>query len=163
MGVMRWLAERLGGAPTGGGGSPGGAATFAGPGRQLVAHEVPRIQAHWEEVHVAPILHELGVADTATFFAEALRDAVRRTGNERPRFLSLGAGSGQLKLRLAKAFAADGLGGFLFECVETNPLLRSRPRAAGKTGPAAGAGAGGRGRRSPRGSASVPPIAPIAA
>lgn len=128
MGVMRWLAERLGSSPTGGSG-PGGAATFAGPGRQLVAHEVPRIQAHWEEAHVAPILHELGVADAPTFFAEALRDAVRRTGSERPRFLSLGAGSGELELRLAKAFAADGLGEFLFECVEPNPLLRSRLRA----------------------------------
>lgn len=119
MGVMRWLADRLGG----GGDGPGG------PGRQLVAHDVPRIFHHWQTTHVQPLLHELGAADAESLFGLYLRDAVARTGNATPRFLSLGAGDCQLELRLAKAFVRDGLREFTFDCVEPNPLLRSRGRA----------------------------------
>lgn len=119
MGVMRWLADRLGGGGDGSG----------GPGRQLVAHEVPRIFHHWEATHVQPLLHELGAADAESLYGVYLRDAVARTGNATPRFLSLGARDCQVELRLAKAFVRDGLRDFTFDCVEPNPLLRSRGRA----------------------------------
>ncbi len=120
MGVMRWLADRLAPDRRGSG----------GPGRQLVAHDEPRIFRHWQRTHVEPLLHELGVADVATLFGHFLRDSASRTGNPAPRFLSLGAGDCRLELRLAKAFVGAGLEEFTFDCVEPDPLLRSRGRAA---------------------------------
>jgi len=120
MGVMRWLADRLG---------AGQAFGSGGPGRQLVAHDVPAIFHHWQDTHVQPLLHELGVADAETLFGHFLRDSATRTGNPTPRFLSLGAGDCRLELRLAKAFVKGGLTEFTIDCVEPNPLLRSRARA----------------------------------
>lgn len=122
MGVMRWLADRLG---------AGQAFGSGGPGRQLVAHDVPAIFHHWQDTHVLPLLHEVGVADADTLFGHYLRDSVTRTGgsDRAPRLLSLGAGDCQLELRLAKAFVKGGLREFTIDCVEPNPLLRSRGRA----------------------------------
>ncbi|MBL9080008.1 MAG: class I SAM-dependent methyltransferase [Planctomycetes bacterium] len=91
---------------------------------------MPPIRVHWESTHVTPILHELGALDAPALFADALLSAVRRTGSAVPRFLSLGIGDGQLELRLAQALIRGGVEQFAFDCVEPNPLLRARLRAA---------------------------------
>ncbi len=117
---MRWLADRL---------APGQPSGPGGPGRQLLAPAPPAIGRHWEAVHVAPLLQELGSPDAASFFCHWLLDSVRRTGSAAPRLLSLGAGDGQVELGVARAFAAAGVTAFTIECVEPHPLLRARLRA----------------------------------
>ena len=116
MGVMRWLAERLGGGDQ-------------APDGPLVAHAIPAIFEHWERTHVRPLLEPLGADDTEQFFVRQLLDSAKRSGSPAPRFLSLDAGTCDLELQLAVALRQAGLGEFNIECVELSPLKLARARA----------------------------------
>ena len=117
VGLIQWLADRL---------RPGRRGSTSGP---LLPYEVPAIADHWQAVHVLPLLHEIGAADPDTFFVHHLLEGASRTGSARPRFLSIGAGTCDVEMRLAASFLRAGVREFTIECLEPNPLLLARGRA----------------------------------
>jgi SAM-dependent methyltransferase len=101
---------------------------FAG---QEYVHDLPPIHHFWAERYLQPMCRQLGFEDVEGFFLEALAeriDCVARDGGE-GRIASLGAGNGDLEVRLAGRLREQGRNAFVFDCLEVNPAMLERGRA----------------------------------
>ncbi len=91
-------------------------------------HDLPPIFHYWSNTYVKPLLEEVGVTHEEEFFAKYLALAAKTCPDETPAFLSIGAGNGEIEIRLANRLRKAGVSRFVIECLDLNPVLLQRGR-----------------------------------
>ena len=104
--------------------------------RCQVVHDLPPIFHYWSNRYLRPKLEALGVADPDQFFLRHLERCYDAAEGQR-RFVSIGAGSCDLEMRLAIALRASGRDRFVIDGLDLNRSLIAhgveRVSAAGLT------------------------------
>lgn len=93
-------------------------------------HDLPPIFHYWSNRHLRPILADCGIDDLEEFFLRYVRTACRRRAPRLAHVVSLGAGNGDVELRLGRRLRAEGIENLAIECVELNPDMLQRARTA---------------------------------
>ena len=104
--------------------------------RCQAVHDLPPIFHYWSNRYLRPKLEALGVSDPDDFFRRHVAQCYDAGDGER-RFASLGAGSSELEIVLARALIASGRDRFAIEALDVNP---SMIRRAAERATAAGVG-----------------------
>ena len=94
--------------------------------KQEKVHDLPAIFHYWSNKFLLPILKDAGHASIKGFFVTALFGSIRQNPDERPSFLSIGAGNCDLEVSIARDLVDLGCTEFTFECVELNPVMLER-------------------------------------
>ena len=97
---------------------------------QTVVHDLPEIFHYWSNKYLTPIFHEGGFASIEEFFSSELLKAKDSTKSETARFASIGSGNCDVEVAIAKRLIESGYNNFILECVEINPTMLERGRAA---------------------------------
>jgi SAM-dependent methyltransferase len=91
-------------------------------------HNLPDIFHYWSNKHLRPMLEEIGCSGVNQFYAKYLFESAQLTLPPH-RFVSIGAGNGDVEIDIAKLLIAMGLTDFTIECLEYNPSMIERGRA----------------------------------
>lgn len=91
-------------------------------------HNLPDIFHYWSNAHLRPMLEELGCSGVNQFYAKYLFESTRDAPSPY-RFVSIGAGNGDVEIDIAKLLIDMGLTDFTIECLEYNPSMLERGRA----------------------------------
>lgn len=91
-------------------------------------HALPEIFHYWSNRHILPMLQTCGFVNDEDLYTQYLRRAADACGRGVPRFISIGAGNGDLEVRVAQRLRKSGLSDFVFECLETTPAMLERGR-----------------------------------
>lgn len=91
-------------------------------------HNLPDIFHYWSNAHLRPMLEELDCSGVNQFYAKYLFESTRNTPPPY-RFVSIGAGNGDVEIDIAKLLIDMGLTDFTIECLEYNPSMLERGRA----------------------------------
>ena len=97
---------------------------------QTIIHNLPEIFHYWSNKFLAPMFQEAGVASIEEFFCSEMLTAKNSTKSANARFVSIGSGNCDLEVEIAKRLIESGYNNFLLECVEINPAMLERGRAA---------------------------------
>ncbi|MDX2270094.1 MAG: class I SAM-dependent methyltransferase [Bryobacter sp.] len=89
-------------------------------------HDLPPAFHYWSNRYVRPQLESLGFASPDDFLLRSAAKALERGGE----LLSIGSGNADLELRLARQLAQKGQRDFRIHCLEINPAMSERGRAA---------------------------------
>ncbi len=92
---------------------------------QEEVHALPEIFHYWSNRHVLPMLQSCGFVNDEDLYVQYLRRAAAACEGL-PRFLSIGAGNGDLEVRVAQRLRQGGLHEFVFECLEMTPAMLMR-------------------------------------
>jgi SAM-dependent methyltransferase len=92
-------------------------------------HCLPEIFHYWSNRHMRPELLRFGFGSPNEMFRKFLGEQFNGQKRER-RFLSLGAGNCDLEIQLALQLRAETGVPFLVDCLELNPAMLERGRAA---------------------------------
>jgi len=98
-------------------------------------HDLPAIFHVWSEKYVRPkILEVIGmsIAGMEDFYARYIRTYAEANPRERIHIASIGAGNGDLEVRIAKLLKAAGIEQFRFQCLDINPAMLERGREAAR-------------------------------
>lgn len=95
---------------------------------QEEVHALPEIFHYWSNQYVLPMLQSCGFVNDEDMYAQYLRRAADACGEAVPRFISIGAGNGDLEVRVAERLRREGLREFVFECLEMTPAMLERGR-----------------------------------
>ncbi len=90
--------------------------------------DLPPIFHYWAKAYIRPLLEQCGVSNPDDFFAKYLLESARSTGTAR--FLSVGSGNCDNEIRIAQSLRALGLEQFQIRCLDLNPEMLERGRAA---------------------------------
>lgn len=91
-------------------------------------HNLPDIFHYWSNAHLRPMLEEIDCSGVNQFYAKYLFESTRNTPSPY-RFVSIGAGNGDVEIDIAKLLVDMGLTDFTIECLEYNPSMLERGRA----------------------------------
>jgi hypothetical protein len=94
---------------------------------QEEVHALPEIFHYWSNRYVRPMVEEFGFASAEQLYAQWMLRAAQQTGGT-ARFVSIGAGNGDLEVRLSVMLRDAGLEHFTLECLEMNPAMLQRGR-----------------------------------
>jgi SAM-dependent methyltransferase len=100
-------------------------------------HDLPPIFHYWSNKYIRPKLEAFGFSTPNDMFKKYLSEQAKRRPQEALRFASIGAGNCDLEIALASYLRAQGQSDFVIDCLELNPTMLERGRAA-----AAGEGVG---------------------
>src|SRR5262249_20258636 len=101
-------------------------------------HELPPIFHYWTSTYLKPKVEALGFLQVDEFFVQELVRCHERAPAGPRRFVSLGAGTCDTDVRLAKALVERGVRDFVIECMDLNPAMLARgSRLAREAGVAA--------------------------
>ena len=89
-------------------------------------HDLSDIYHYWSNKYIAPMFQEAGFNSIAEFFSSNLLAAKNRTGSVVANFVSVGAGSCDLEVSVAKNLVDAGFKDFIFECLEINSVMLDR-------------------------------------
>ena len=91
-------------------------------------HNLPPAFHYWSNRHLRPLLREQGFDSPDALFLKIFSE---QCGTGLPvRFLSIGAGNGDLELQLACQLSKSGYDNFVIDCLELNPQMLERGRVA---------------------------------
>lgn len=91
-------------------------------------HNLPPAFHYWSNRHLRPLLMEHGFDSPDALF---LKIFLEQCASGLPvRFLSIGAGNGDLELKLARQLSKSGYENFVIDCLDLNPQMLERGRAA---------------------------------
>ncbi len=93
---------------------------------------LPPIFHYWSHTYLRPMVEEFDVRHPDEWFANHLHESAVRTGTDRPRFISIGAGNCDTEVRVAKLLRQKGLDGFVIECLDLNTHMLARGRELAK-------------------------------
>jgi SAM-dependent methyltransferase len=96
-------------------------------------HILPRISHYWSHKYLRPMLEEYGINNFDHFFAKYLVESAKACGNDKPAFISIGAGNCETEVRVAKLIRDSGYTDFVIECLEMNPSMLQRGRELGES------------------------------
>ncbi|MCW5965352.1 MAG: methyltransferase domain-containing protein, partial [Bryobacterales bacterium] len=99
---------------------------------QEEVHDLPEIFHYWSNRHVLPMLQSCGFVNDEDLYTQYLRRAADACTGGVPRFISIGAGNGDLEVRVAQRLRRGGLSEFVFECLETTPAMLERGRESAR-------------------------------
>jgi len=101
-----------------------------------VVHDLPAIAHYWDKVVLQPRCEPFGFRTVEDFYETFILQTLRNSGrSDRRRIVSIGAGNGDLEIRLAQRLAAAGAPDFVIECLDFNPaMLRRCEQAAANAG-----------------------------
>lgn len=92
-----------------------------------VVHDLPQIHHYWSNKYLRPKCEALGFSDTDSFYLTYSREALRRGRDDgTARIISVGAGNGDLEVRLARNLLDQGVRGFQIECLDMNQSMLAR-------------------------------------
>jgi len=101
----------------------------------LDVHALPPIFHYWSNRYLRPKLEALGFAHPDAFFALHAGRCLTAAGAGPARIASLGAGNGEMEVRLAQALEAAGHDDFVIECIDVSAAMLDRAsKAAGEAG-----------------------------
>lgn len=105
----------------------------------LNVHELPEIFHYWSNRYLRPKFEQFGFTDPDDFFRvylDRLCRHARESGRREPlRFISIGAGNGDLEVKLARQLRDAGHDNFRLQCMDINEDMLARGRAqAGQEG-----------------------------
>jgi SAM-dependent methyltransferase len=92
-------------------------------------HELPQIFHYWSNKYLLPMIVESGHSSINDFFVKNLIISAERTQQQRPIFLSVGAGNCDTEISIAKLFIDRGFADFKIECLEINQRMLERGKA----------------------------------
>jgi SAM-dependent methyltransferase len=93
-------------------------------------HDLPPIFHYWSNKYIRPKLEAFGFSTPNDMFKKYLLEQAKRRPHETLRFASIGAGNCDLEIALASHLRAQGLSDFVIDCLELNPAMLERGRAA---------------------------------
>jgi SAM-dependent methyltransferase len=97
--------------------------------KQINIHDLPDIFHYWSVKFLRPHLQAVfGLDDLHAIFAAELQASL--TASKNTRILSIGSGDGCVEIAIAKRMRASGFADFRFHCLELNPHLIARGKAA---------------------------------
>lgn len=98
-------------------------------------HALPEIFHYWSNKYIRPWFEEVGTTHPEDLFVKYLLEAAKHSKNERPRFVSIGAGNCDAEAMIAEQLIERGLGEFSLECLDINSNMLERGRKlAGERG-----------------------------
>lgn len=93
-------------------------------------HDLPPIFHYWSDTYLRPKCEAFGFSGPDDFFVKHLEESFRAAPNPSYRVISIGAGNCDTEIRLAATLRACGIDGFVIECLDLNPTMLERGRAA---------------------------------
>lgn len=93
-----------------------------------VINDLPPIFSYWSNTYLRPRLEHFGFSYPEDFFARAIERQARKLA--RPvSIASVGAGSGDAEVAVAKLLRERGVSGFHIDCLDITPAMLARGRA----------------------------------
>jgi SAM-dependent methyltransferase len=96
----------------------------------LDVHDLPEIYHYWSCRFLRPKLLPFGFDSANAMFAKYLEEQCLEATGGPKRFVSLGSGNCELEIELARKLNSCGHEAFIIDCVELNPAMLARGRAA---------------------------------
>jgi SAM-dependent methyltransferase len=93
-------------------------------------HDLPPIHDYWADTYIRPKNEAFGFSNPDQMFAKYLAEQCSRAGSAPQRFASIGSGNCDLEAGLAAGLRSQGHTEFVIECVDLNPAMLERGRAA---------------------------------
>lgn len=95
---------------------------------QVNVHELPEIFHYWSNKYLLPMFQPFGFNSPDDFFLVYLRRIAEARQSEPLRFVSLGAGNGDMEVTLAGRLRELGIENFVLECGDINETMLERGR-----------------------------------
>jgi len=95
----------------------------------IKVHDLPPIFHYWSNKYIRPKLEAFGFSTPNDMFKKYLLEQPQRP-QEALRFASIGAGNCDLEIALASHLRVQGRSDFVIDCLELNPVMLERGRAA---------------------------------
>jgi len=96
----------------------------------LKVHDLPQIFHYWSNKYIRPKLEAFGFSTPNEMFKKYLLEQAKRRPQDALRFASIGAGNCDLEVALASHLVLQGRSDFVIDCLELNPAMIERGRAA---------------------------------
>ena len=96
----------------------------------LKVHDLPQIFHYWSNKYIRPKLEAFGFSTPNDMFKKYLWEQALGRPQEALRFASIGAGNCDLEVALASHLISKGRSDFVIDCLELNPAMIERGRAA---------------------------------
>ena len=96
----------------------------------LKVHDLPQIFHYWSNKYIRPKLEAFGFSTPNDMFKKYLLEQAQRRPQVALRLASIGAGNCDLEIALASYLRAQGISAFVIDCLELNPTMLERGRAA---------------------------------
>src|SRR6266481_5882772 len=96
----------------------------------LDIHNLPEIFHYWSNRYVRPKLEAFGFSNPNEMFQKYVAEQCRRQSNGATRIASIGSGNCDLEIELASHLRAAGHADFVIDCLDLNPAMLERGRAA---------------------------------
>jgi SAM-dependent methyltransferase len=93
-------------------------------------HDLPVIAHYWSEKFLIPIFEPFGFRNSVEFFRTYIGKMCANKPESTIRVLSVGAGNAATEINIAEWLRENGIGNYTFECVDINPEVLQRGRAA---------------------------------
>lgn len=91
-------------------------------------HDLPAIHHYWTERYAVPLFLEVGIAGIDALWEDHIAEQCRRCSPRPARWVSLGAGNGELELPLMARLAERGLTNLELVLLELNSAMLDRAR-----------------------------------
>jgi len=91
-------------------------------------HILPPIFHYWSDKYLRPMLEEYEINNFDHFFAKYFMESAKACDDDKPAFISIGAGNCETEVRVAKLIRDNGHTDFVIECLEMNPSMLQRGR-----------------------------------
>ena len=96
----------------------------------LEVHDLPPVFHYWSNKYLRPKLESFGFSDPRGMFLKYVQDLHQMRHGEALRFASIGAGNCELEISLARSLLLQGRSDFVIDCLELNPAMLERGKAA---------------------------------
>ena len=93
-------------------------------------HDLPDIFHYWSDGKIRPQLEVFGFSGPLGMFDKYLEEHCASQKNRPVRFVSLGSGNCDLEIGMARSLIAKGYENFVIDCLDLNPAMLERGRAA---------------------------------
>jgi SAM-dependent methyltransferase len=93
-------------------------------------HDLPDIFHYWSDGKIRPQLEVFGFSGPLGMFDKYLEEHCVSQKNRPVRFVSLGSGNCDLEIGMAQSLIAKGHQNFVIDCLDLNPAMLERGRAA---------------------------------
>ena len=93
-------------------------------------HHLPEIFHYWSNRYIRPKLEAFGFSRPEGLFGKYVGEQFRRGENLHKRFVSFGSGNCNMEVDLAVELRAQGHSDFVVDCIDLNPAMLERGRAA---------------------------------
>ena len=97
---------------------------------QVNVHDLPDIFHYWSDGKVRPKLEVFGFSGPLGMFDKYLEEHCAFDKNRAVRFVSVGSGNCDLEIGMAQSLTSKGRQNFVIDCLDLNPAMLERGRAA---------------------------------